>query len=236
MRQIALILSYLVAFLLVSVPAHAEGTGTVKLVQNYGYKTLVGKKRRAIYARDDVTSNMGLQTVKNGRIDVKFEDKTQLILGSLSKVQMKNFVFGPKAREGQLSLNVDSGLMRFTPGNMASENYQVSTSSAVIGVRCDDISKRSSQAGSCGTDFIVYVDGNGSTGVYVLNGVVELHPEHSHPSSISAGSTAVTDGKQTFIEERIIFGEELMNVTFGSSSAGNNEGGDGGGGDGGGGC
>jgi len=208
--RLALILTHIVAFFFVSIPAHAEKVGTVRLVEIYGYGTLVGAKRQPLFARDDVILNMEIESVEDGRIDVRFKDNTRLIVGSLGKVKIDNFAFNSKSSTGDLSLNIATGLMRFVTGKMASKSYAVRTPSAVLGVR--------------GTDFIVSIDASGSTLVSVLSGIVEVTPTNGSPSLVSAGSTAETDGKQiSIIPTRGL--PEIAETTFGVSSEANDSGG-----------
>jgi len=208
--RLALILTHIVAFFLVSVPAHAEKVGTVRLVEIYGYGTLVGEKRQPLFARDDVILNMEIESVEDGRIDVRFKDNTRLIVGSLGKVKIDNFAFNSKSSAGDLSLNIATGLMRFVTGKMASKSYAVRTPSAVLGVR--------------GTDFIVSIDASGSTLVSVLTGTVEVTPISGSPSLVSAGSTAKTDGGQISITPTRGL-PEIAETTFGVNSESNDSGG-----------
>jgi len=216
--RLYIILSHLIAFFLVSIPAHAEKVGSVRLVEIYGYGTLVGEKRRALYESDDVILNMEIESVEDGRIDVRFRDNTQLIVGSLGKVKIDNFVFNPNASGGDLSLNIATGLMRFVSGKMASQSYKIRTPTAVLGVR--------------GTDFIVSVEKNGNTTVSVLSGLVEIAPINGSPTSISAGATATTDGTQVSASSMSSL-PDIASADFGNSSGPDDSGGgdgDGGGG------
>lgn len=218
-----IIIPQLIAFFLISFPANAEKVGTVRLVEIYGYGTLLGEKRRPLFERDDVILNMEIESVEKGRIDVRFKDKTQLIVGSLGKIKIDNFVFNPKESVGDLSLKVAAGVMRFVTGKMSSQSYKIRTPSAVLGVR--------------GTDFTVSVAENGATTVSVLTGSVEIAPINGSPTTISAGATATTDGTQISTGSTTGL-PDIARADFGISSSsaggadggGNDAGGDGGGG------
>jgi len=166
--------------LLAASPAQAERVGRVALIQVYGYETPPAGEREPIYVRDDVVANTVLETVRDGRMDVRFLDETQLIVGPSSKVTVDRFVYDPGRGAGDATLNVGKGVMRFVTGRMASRSYKIATPSATMGVR--------------GTDFIVAVDDDGGTAVSVLSGGVSLTSTGGQTVDVDAGFTAVTDG------------------------------------------
>lgn len=161
-------------------PASAEKVGRVALVVVYGYETPPAAKRRPVYVRDDVVSDAVLETVQDGRLDVRFNDRTQLIVGPASKVKIDRFVYDPDKSAGEVSLNMSKGLMRFVTGRLASKSYKITTPSATLGVR--------------GTDIVVAVDDEGATTVSVLDGGVDITSDGGDTASVDAGTTASTNG------------------------------------------
>ena len=174
-------LACFVALSFVANSAEAERVGAVELVVVYGYETPPkASDRKPIYLRDDVVADTELETVSDGRLDVRFVDETQLIVGPASKVKVDKFVFDASKGGGEVALNISKGLMRFVSGRMASRSYRVKTPSATLGVR--------------GTDFIVAVLEGGETAVSVLDGLVELSADGGDSADVGAGNTGSTSG------------------------------------------
>ncbi len=169
--------------------ATAETVGQVAYVQVYGYETPPQGAREPIFLRDDVVTNTELETVIDGRLDVKFVDNTQLIVGSSSKVKVDRFVFDPSKSSGDVALNVSKGLMRFVSGRMASQSYKVRTPTATLGVR--------------GTDFVVAVAEDGSTTVSVISGEVEMTSGSGDSGGVGAGSTGSTSGASVSVSQTV---------------------------------
>lgn len=161
-------------------PAAAQEIGSVALVQVYGYETPPASAREPIFVRDAVVADTELETVSDGRLDVRFIDDTRLIVGPGSSVKVDRFVFDPNRTAGQASLNVGKGVMRFVTGRLASDSYSISTPTATMGVR--------------GTDFVVAVDAAGATAVSVLSGGVQVTSASGATAAVNAGFTGETDG------------------------------------------
>ncbi len=140
----------------------------------YAYETRAAAARAPIYVRDDVVANTELETVTDGRLDVRFIDGTQLIVGSASKVKVDRFVFDPNRGAGEVALNVGKGVMRFVTGRMAASSYRLATPTATLGVR--------------GTDLVVSLSESGETTVAVLDGSVAFTPTGGTTTVVDAGS------------------------------------------------
>jgi len=62
------------ALVLAAPAAMAETVGNVSLVVVYGYETPPAGAREPIYVRDEVVADAELETVRDGRMDVRFLD------------------------------------------------------------------------------------------------------------------------------------------------------------------
>ncbi len=130
--------------------------------------------------RDPVVAETVLETVPDGRLDVRFLDQTQLIVGPGSKVTIDRFVYDPDRNTGEAALGLSRGLMRFVSGRLANDSYSVSTPTATLGVR--------------GTDFVTELQESGATAVSVLEGVVAMTATGGETVNVEAGFTGVSDG------------------------------------------
>lgn len=162
------------------VPAVANEIGQVKVLVDYGYSTAPGENRGPIYVRDDVVAESLLETVRDGRMDVEFDDKTKLIVGPNSTVKLDRFVYDPSKSSGEVAVNMSRGVLRFVTGRLSSQSYKIKTPTATMGVR--------------GTDFVVLVDETGATTVSVLDGEVSMTSDGGDDASVGAGSTGSTSG------------------------------------------
>lgn len=192
----------LAALIGVAGSADAQSVGRVELVQVYGYETPPSADREPIYVRDQVVANTLLETVSDGRLDVRFIDDTRLIVGPGSQVRVDKFVFDPNPSAGAATLSMTRGVMRFVTGRMASQAYSVRTPTATLGVR--------------GTDFVVAVDAAGATTVSVLDGEVEFVANDGDSGSVSANSTGSTSGAGVSVASTTGV-PALATATFGAS-------------------
>jgi len=200
-------------------PAAAEKVGAVELVVVYGYETPPEGDREPIYLQDDVVANTELETVSEGRLDVRFVDETQLIVGPGSKVKVDRFVYDPSKGGGEATIDMTRGVMRFVTGRMASRSYAIRTPTATMGVR--------------GTDFVVAVDETGATVVSVLSGEVEMTAASDGDSaSVGPSATGSTNGVGVSVSQTVGV-PPLAVASFGVGPGGDSDGdgGDGGSGD-----
>lgn len=202
------------ALVLAAPAAMAETVGNVSLVVVYGYETPPASARAPIYVRDEVVADTELETVRDGRMDVRFLDGTQLVVGPASTVKVDRFVYDPARGAGEVALNVGKGVMRFVTGRLASSSYTVRTPAATLGVR--------------GTDFVVAIGEDGSTTVSVLEGGVDMTSGSGQTQSVDAGFTATTGGGDVSVAPTVGL-PALSTVSFGVAD--NTGPGDSGGGD-----
>ncbi|MGA3305178.1 MAG: FecR domain-containing protein [Stellaceae bacterium] len=137
-------------------PAMAANIGTTIVV----VKSVTGTTSdisRQLVINDNVATEEIIATAPDAATAIQFVDGTKLELGPNAKVVLDKFVYDPAPGKGALALTVSEGVMRFTTGSMAKENYTINTPNGTLGVR--------------GTDFNILV-GNGGTIVQVIDGEV----------------------------------------------------------------
>jgi ferric-dicitrate binding protein FerR (iron transport regulator) len=137
-------------------PAMAANIGTTIVV----VKSVTGTTSdisRQLVINDNVATEEIIATAPDAATAIQFVDGTKLELGPNAKVVLDKFVYDPAPGKGALALTVSEGVMRFTTGSMAKENYTINTPNGTLGVR--------------GTDFNLLV-GNGGTIVQVIDGEV----------------------------------------------------------------
>ena len=137
-------------------PAMAANIGTTIVV----VKSVTGTTSdisRQLVINDNVVTEEMIATAPDAATAIQFVDGTKLELGPNAKVVLDKFVYDPAPGKGALALTVSEGVMRFTTGSMAKENYTINTPNGTLGVR--------------GTDFNILV-GNGGTIVQVIDGEV----------------------------------------------------------------
>jgi hypothetical protein len=137
-------------------PAMAANIGTTVVVVKSVTGTTMNVSRQLVI-NDNVEQQEVISTAPDAATAIQFVDGTKLEVGPNAKVVLDKFVYDPAPGKGALALTVSEGVMRFTTGNMAKENYTINTPNGTLGVR--------------GTDFNLVV-GNGGTIVQVNDGEV----------------------------------------------------------------
>jgi hypothetical protein len=82
--------------------------------------------------------NDELRTGAGGRLQVTFQDQSQLTLGEKARVVVDNYVYSPKKSSANVVLNATQGAFRFAGGKidqMQKKNITVNTPSAALAVR-----------------------------------------------------------------------------------------------------
>ena len=194
------------------VPAVANEIGQVKVLVDYGYSTAPGENRAPIYVRDEVIAESLLETVRDGRMDIEFDDKTKLIVGPSSTVKIDRFVYDPNKSSGEVAFNMSLGVLRFVTGHLSSQSYKVKTPTATIGVR--------------GTDFVVQVDKTGATTVSVLVGEVSMTSDGGDNAQVGSGSTGSSSGSLVSVSSTTGLPAVAI-ASFGSDEPANDSGDDG---------
>ena len=166
---------------------------------------------RQLVINDNVVIEEMIATAPDAATAIQFVDGTKLELGPNAKVVLDKFVYDPAPGKGALALTVSEGVMRFTTGSMAKDNYTINTPNGTLGVR--------------GTDFNVLV-GNGGTIVQVLDGEVFGTSKDGKKTSWTGDhcfsmhvSTGVCSGDEfNFISQQ----SNLMIITLLNPTGGNN--------------
>ena len=84
----------------------------------------------------DGTTNQRLSTDANSTMHVLFSDQSAVTLGPNSEMTIAKYEFNPKAKEGQILLEMTKGLLRVVGGLISKKTETVvRTSTATIGIR-----------------------------------------------------------------------------------------------------
>jgi hypothetical protein len=211
--RIFLLLPLIVLF---SLPVSAQDIGRVREVLVYAYGTPETRDRRALFGRTKVSANETVETVDGGALHLRFNDDTNFHLGSKSTVILDEFVYDPDTSAGKMAIRLSKGTFRFVSGKLNKEGVAIRTPTALIGIR--------------GTDFLVVVEENGTTGVVVEEGEVVITPNigGGDPVVVVAGSTALV-GTSGVVDLGAQFEVEDPIETMEEGQAAANEGGDAGG-------
>ena len=137
-------------------PAAAANIGTTIVVVKSVTASMQTVSRQLVI-NDSVEQEELIATAPDAATEIQFVDGTKVTLGPNAKVVLDKFVYDPSPGKGALVLSVSEGVLRFTTGNMAHENYKIVTPTGTLGVR--------------GTDLNILVD-SGQTLVQVIDGSV----------------------------------------------------------------
>jgi hypothetical protein len=116
-----------------SLPAEAASVGVVTKVVNQA--TIGG---RAAVAGSPVNMNQELRTGAGARLQVTFQDRSQLTLGENARVVVDTYTYNPKKSSANVVLNATQGAFRFAGGKieqMQKKNVTVNTPNAALAVR-----------------------------------------------------------------------------------------------------
>jgi hypothetical protein len=179
------------------------------------YGTPETSDRRPLYGRTKVTANERVETVDGGGLHLRFLDNTDFHLGSQSVVVLDEFVYDPDTSAGKMAIRLSQGTFRFVSGKLIKSGVSIRTPTALIGIR--------------GTDFLVVVEENGTTGVVVEEGEVVVTPNigGGEPVVVVAGATALVGtggavdlGARVEVEDPV----EAMNEADSSNEGGGDSG------------
>lgn len=146
---------WLVLLWLISSAAYADIGSVVDLTGTAVIKR--GKNTIPITKGISVETNDKVET-KNGIVNIKFKDETNVKVTENSSLVIDDFVYDPKnAAGGKLSLKAAAGTVRYVSGNIAHNNpnsVKINTPTAAIAVR--------------GTDFVMAVDETGKSMIMLM--------------------------------------------------------------------
>ena len=127
-----------------------EQTAAVPTIQR-SKATLSGTKGTGVEMSDAIKTT-------SGKVGIKFEDETKVVVNENSRLVIDEFVYDPKNKSsGKLALNMASGTVRYASGAIAHNNpskVSINTPTATIAVR--------------GTDFSATVDELGRSTIVLL--------------------------------------------------------------------
>jgi len=155
MRLILFKINLLVLLGLVATPASAvigniidQDGPDAKLVRQK--EDLVAKKGTGLEMNDVITT-------ARTKLNLKFDDDTQVAMTEQSKLVIDDFTYDPSAKKGSLAMEVAAGTVRYASGKIAKNNrrnVRLKTPTATVSVR--------------GTDFSMTVDEIGRSMVVLL--------------------------------------------------------------------
>lgn len=138
----------------------ANSIGKIHSLRMFGYGSLPGETKKAVYQNDPVFSGQTMETVEKGAMTILFSDGTEFRLGPAASMTLDKYVYDPAGKANALNINMVSGMFRFTTGRINKEAVQLKTPVATIGIR--------------GTDFGVAVEKSGNTIIQVFSGQVAV--------------------------------------------------------------
>lgn len=117
-------------------PVHAERAGVAAAVNKEALGTPPGGDVRQIVLGQDVLHDEVIETDANGQAQILMLDRTALTIGPNSTLVIDKFIYDPDTKDGELSLTLRRGLMRFTGGALSKNKaVGVRTPVATVGIR-----------------------------------------------------------------------------------------------------
>lgn len=114
---------------------------------------------RVLTVGADIFIGDKVNTGAKGQVQIKFSDKTELVVGPNSSLLIEDYLLREDQSAGKLAINALSGTFRFATGGAPKDRYVIKTPTGTIGVR--------------GTAFDFNVDADG-TEVLLFHGAVRL--------------------------------------------------------------
>ncbi len=142
-------------------PASAQGTGPA-IGEVLALKGEAWVDGQALKPGDRVQAGASLRTGQPGRLRLRFEDGSVLVLSDRSELRLERYE-QPAGGARQASLWLQLGLIGQSVRSQPGGSWQVRTPSAVTAVR--------------GTEFMVEVDAGQKTAVHVQSGDVAVEPQ-----------------------------------------------------------
>jgi hypothetical protein len=109
--------------------------GGAESVVNEVKGNLAPGKVVAVLRGDDVYRDEGVRTAADSSARLVLRDETVLTVGPSSLVKLDEFVYAGAGQKGAIGVNVIKGALVFATGDAEKHSYQITTPTAVLGVR-----------------------------------------------------------------------------------------------------
>ena len=76
-----------------------------------------------------------IKTGAAGNVQIKFDDKTELVVGPNSELLIEDYLLRDDQSAGKFAINALAGTFRFATGNASKDRYLIRTPTGTIGVR-----------------------------------------------------------------------------------------------------
>ena len=90
---------------------------------------------RVLTVGADIFIGDEVRTGANGQVQIKFSDKTELVVGPNSALLIEDYLLREDQSAGRLAINALSGTFRFATGGAPKDRYVIKTPTGTIGVR-----------------------------------------------------------------------------------------------------
>lgn len=175
--------------------AEADTGGTVRVL-TVGADVFIGDK---------------VNTGPQGQVQIRFSDKTELVVGPNSSLVIQDYLLRDDQSAGKFAINALSGAFRFTTGGAAKDRYVITTPTGTIGVR--------------GTAFDFNVDAAGTTVLLyhgavllcnlekvcvTLDGTCEIGTYSLTESTIIGSAADTTGAQRNALKEQFQYSESQM--------------------------
>ena len=115
-------------------PALAAAPGTaLGVVQDAAIELTTGN--RTLTVGTDVFIGDTVATGPSGQVQIRFADKTELVVGPSSRLKIEDYLVRGDKSAGRLAIDALAGTFRFATGGAAKDRYQINTPGGTIGVR-----------------------------------------------------------------------------------------------------
>jgi len=111
-----------------------EHIGSTALAHNDVTRDLAGASA-PLATGDSVFRNETVRTGADSTAKLVFLDSTNLGVGPISSVKLDQFVYVGESNGQKMTVNLAKGVFRFTTGALDKKAYEITTPTAVIGVR-----------------------------------------------------------------------------------------------------
>jgi len=131
MRKFMLLAAALLPLL--ATPAFAESGVALGVDQDAQAET--SGKIRVLNVGSDVTIGDRVVTDANGLVQIKFSDRTELVVGPRSSLVIEDYLLRADGSAGKVVVNALAGSFRFVTGGAAKDRYVIKTPTGTVGVR-----------------------------------------------------------------------------------------------------